>query len=150
MPQSLSKVIIHITFSTKYRQKLIDEDIESRLWEYIAGTCRAMDCQPIKVGGFTDHAHVLCFLSRTVKISELLEEIKKRSSKWIKTIDKKYSNFYWQGGYAAFSTFYQEAHIVVKYIENQKSHHTKKSFQDEFRELCIEHDVEFDERYVWD
>jgi len=150
MPQSLSKVIVHITFSTKFRQKFIDEEIQSRLWEYIAGTCRALECTPIKVGGFIDHAHVLCFLSRKITICDFLEEIKKRSSKWIKTIDSKYSDFFWQGGYAVFSVYYKDADVVINYIENQKKHHSKKSFEDEFRELCIENGMEFDERYVWD
>ncbi len=150
MPQSLSKVILHITFSTKNRQKLIDEKVQPRLWEYIAGICRALDCNPIMVGGYVDHAHVLCFLSRKITISELLEEIKKNSSKWIKTVDLKYLNFYWQGGYGAFSVYYKDADVVIKYIENQKEHHSKKSFEDEFRQLCIENGLDFDERYVWD
>ena len=94
MPQSLSKVYVHITFSTKYRQNLIDDNISERLYEYLGGICKGLECNPIKVGGHKDHVHILCLLSRKVAQMKLLEEVKKRSSKWVKTIDDKYNNFY--------------------------------------------------------
>jgi len=103
MPQSLSKVYVHIIFSTKNRQNLIDDSIEASLYEYLGGICKGLECNPVKVGGHKNHVHVLCLLSRKVAQMKLLEEIKKQSSKWIKTKGQAYSNFYWQDGYGIFS-----------------------------------------------
>lgn len=150
MSQSLARLVTHITFSTKYRQHLIDAFIEEELHHYLGGVCNIMDCQSIKVGGYTDHVHLLCFLSKKVALMDLLEEVKKRSSKWIKEKGKAYENFYWQRGYGAFSVNPAETDVVVRYIENQHAHHQKKSFQDEFRAFLKKYNVEYDERYVWD
>ena len=150
MAQSLSKVYVHITFSTKNRQALFDENIETTLFEYIGGICKGLECNPIKIGGHVDHIHVLCLLSRKIPQMKLLEEIKKQSSKWVKTKDTVYSNFYWQDGYGIFSVNPYEIDTVVNYITNQAIHHKKLSFQDEFRAFLKKYKVEYDERYVWD
>ena len=150
MSQSLVKLATHITFSTKYRQHLIDADIEDELHNYLGGVCNAMDCQVIKAGGYTDHVHILCFLSKKVALMDLLEEVKKRSSKWIKSKGDKYKNFYWQNGYGAFSVNPSELDVVIRYIANQHEHHKKRTFQDEFRAFLKKYNVEYDERYVWD
>jgi len=102
MSQSLAKVCAHIVFSTKYRQPLIDEKIENELWSYMGGICARLECQPIKIGGYVDHIHILCALSRKIAIMTLLEEVKKSSSKWIKTKGLDYKDFYWQDGYGIF------------------------------------------------
>ncbi|MEI9957730.1 MAG: IS200/IS605 family transposase [Ferruginibacter sp.] len=128
MPQSLARLSVHITFSTKYRQPLIDAAIENELHAYLGSVCNAMDCQSIKVGGYVDHVHILCFLSRKVALMDLLEEVKKRSSKWIKTKGEAYENFYWQGGYGAFAVNPHEIDVVIRYIERQHEHHGKKTF----------------------
>jgi len=150
MPQSLSKVYVHITFSTKDRQNLIDDNIKNKLFEYLGGICKKLECNPVRVGGYKNHVHILCILSRKITQMKLLEEVKKSSSKWIKTLDAKYANFYWQNGYGIFSVNPSEIDIVEKYIENQEEHHKKKSFQDEFRAFLKKYNVEYDERYVWD
>ncbi|MFW5656657.1 MAG: IS200/IS605 family transposase, partial [Bacteroidota bacterium] len=112
MPQSLSKVYVHITFSTKHIQSLIDETIEDRLFEYIGGICKGLESNPIQVGGHKNHIHILCLLSKKITQIKLLEEIKKQSSKWIKTVDEKYKNFYWQDGYAIFSVNPKKIDVV--------------------------------------
>jgi REP element-mobilizing transposase RayT len=150
MSQSLSKVYVHITFSTKNRKPLIDENIGSSLYEYIGGICKGMECNPVRIGGHKDHVHILCLLSRKVAQMKLVEEIKKQSSKWIKTKDEKYSQFYWQDGYGIFSVNPAETDKVVDYIINQYEHHKIKSFQEEFRAFLKKYNVEYDERYVWD
>ncbi len=149
MGQSLVKNYLNIVFSTKNRKPLIDEDIENELYSYLAGTCNKLECYPIKVGGYTNHVHVLCNLSKKMALVKLMEELKSHSSKWIKTKGDKYSNFYWQDGYGAFSVNPREVEIVVKYIENQKEHHRKKSFQEEFVAFLEKYNVKFDEKYVW-
>ena len=150
MPQSLSKVYVHITFSTKHRQKLIDKTIETRLHEYIGGICKQLECNPIRVGGYTDHIHILCTLSKKITQIKLLEEVKKQSSKWIKKQDTKYSDFYWQDGYGIFSVNPTEINIVEKYIKNQHEHHSKRTFQDEFRAFLKKYNIDYNEKYVWD
>ncbi|MBN1185038.1 MAG: IS200/IS605 family transposase [Bacteroidales bacterium] len=150
MPQSLSKVYLHITFSTKHRQHLIGDEISSFLFEYIGGICKGLECYPIKIGGHSDHIHALCLLSKKVTQIKLLEEIKKQSSKWVKTKGKQYSSFYWQDGYGIFSVNPSKVEIVTKYIVNQEEHHKKVSFQDEFRAFLKKYHVDYDERYVWD
>lgn len=150
MPQSLSKVYTHITFSTKNRENFIPEDIQERLFDYLGGTCKGLDCNPIKVGGYRDHVHILCTLSRNISQARLLEEVKKESSKWIKTLGDKYKNFYWQRGYGIFSVNPTEIEVVINYIKTQEEHHKTKTFKDEFRAFLKKYNVEYDERYVWD
>jgi REP element-mobilizing transposase RayT len=150
MAQSLSKVYVHITFSTKNREYLIDDNIKNSLFEYLGGICKGLDCNPLKVGGCHDHIHVICMLSRKIAQMTLLEELKKQSSKWIKTKGPTYSDFYWQSGYGIFSVNPTETDIVVNYIMNQDEHHKKVSFQDEYRAFLKKYNIEYDERYLWD
>lgn len=129
---------------------MIDAKIENRLYDYLGGIAKGLECNPIQIGGYKDHVHVLCILSKKVAQMTLLEELKKRSSKWIKTVDECYSNFYWQDGYGIFSVNPTETDKVVNYIKNQKEHHQRMAFQDEFLSFLKKYDVEYDERYVWD
>lgn len=150
MSQSLVKNYIHIVFSTKYRQPLISEAVSTELYSYLAGICRNLECYPLKVGGYFDHVHILCMLSKKIALMKLLEESKAHSSKWIKTIDRSLSNFYWQDGYGAFSVSPSGVDAVKSYIENQTEHHRKKNFKEELLGLLKEYDIEYDERYLWD
>jgi putative transposase len=150
MPQSLSKVYVHITFSTKGRRKIIDDSIKKELFEYLGGICKGLDCNPLQVGGFNDHVHILCLLSRRISQSNLLEEVKKQSSKWMKTKGNQYADFYWQEGFGIFSVNPSETDTVVSYIKNQEFHHSKFSFQDELRAFLNKYKIDFDERYLWD
>ena len=150
MGQSLVKNFIHIVFSTKHRQPMIDKDVEDELHAYIGGICKNIGCTSLIVGGYTDHIHVLCLLSKKVTLIKLVEEIKSHSSKWIKTKGDAYKNFYWQDGYGAFSVNPSEIETVTSYIRNQKEHHDKKTFQDEYRAFLKKYEVPYDEKYVWD
>ena len=142
MGQSLVKNYIHIVFSTKRRQPLIHPPVETELYGYLGGICKKLECQPIKIGGYTDHIHILCMLSKKIALMKLLEEVKSHSSKWIKTKGRGYENFYWQDGYGAFSVNTMQVDRVVAYIANQHEHHSKKTFQDEFRLILKKHQVE--------
>jgi putative transposase len=150
MGQSLVKNYIHIVFSTKHRQSLILQSIEKELYSYLGGICNNLESQVVKVGGHKDHIHILCLLSKKIPLMKLIEQLKSNSSKWIKTKGNEYSNFYWQDGYGAFSVNPSEVEIVIKYITNQKEHHSKKTFQDEYKAFLKKYEVEYDERYVWD
>ncbi len=150
MAQSLSKVYVHITFSTKGRLPLIKEEIKSSLFEYIGGICKGLECNPVKVGGYSNHIHILCTLSRKITPMKLLEEIKKQSSKWIKTKGKEYSKFYWQNGYGIFSVNPSEIDVVIRYIDNQETHHQKINFKDEYKAFLKKYNVDFKEEFLWD
>ena len=150
MPQSLVKNYLHIVFSTKHRQPLIDETIEKELHTYLAGVCNRLECQAIKVGGYTDHVHILCMLSKKITLIKLMQELKSNSSKWIKTKDDKYKNFYWQDGYGAFSVNPSQVVFVKNYIANQKEHHSNKTFKQELLAFLKKYQVNYDERYLWD
>ena len=150
MGQSLVKNYIHIVFSTKHRQPMIHSSIEAELHSYLGGICNRLDCQVLKVGGFTNHIHILCMLSKRIALVKLMEELKSHSSKWIKTKGRDYENFYWQDGYGAFSVNPSEVEIVISYIANQHKHHGTKTFQDEYRAFLKKYHVEYDEKYLWE
>jgi REP element-mobilizing transposase RayT len=150
MGQSLVKNYIHIVFSTKHREPLIYAPVEEELHTYLGGICNRLQCTVLRVGGYTDHIHILCKLSQKIALMKLMEELKSHSSKWIKTKGDGYENFYWQDGYGAFSVRPSEVDRVIKYIANQHEHHHKKNFQDEYRGILKKYKVEYDERYVWD
>lgn len=150
MPQSLSAVLIHLVFSTKHREPWIKPEIEAELHAYLATIFSAQKSPAILIGGDLDHVHALFVLARTQTVASVVEEVKKSSSKWIKTQGKEYEHFQWQAGYGAFSIGQSSVDAVKKYIATQKEHHRHKSMQDEFREFLEKYKVEYDERYVWD
>jgi len=150
MSQSLARNFVHIVFSTKHRQPLIHEPVQSELHRYLGGICKKMECFPVVVGGYRDHIHILCLLSKKIALMKFLEELKTSSSKWMKTKSSDLSNFYWQDGYGAFSVYPKDIDTVKTYIENQEQHHSKDTFQNEFRRILQTQNIPFDERYIWD
>ncbi len=150
MGQSLVKNYVHIIFGTKHRRPLIQPSIEAELHSYLGGICNRLDCQAIKIGGYTDHIHILCMLSKKIALMKLVEELKSNSSKWIKSKGTAYGNFYWQDGYGAFSVNPSQIKTVITYIANQHEHHSRKTFQQEYRAYLNKNNATYDERYVWD
>jgi REP element-mobilizing transposase RayT len=151
MPQSLAKVLVHTVFSTKERcPYFVDNDLREELHRYLGGILTNLSCQPIIVGGVADHVHLLSSLSRTLEIAELVKEVKRGSSLWLKTKDPSLSEFSWQNGYGVFSIGFSQLPTVRDYIAHQEEHHQRITFQDEFRQLLTKYEIEFDERYVWD
>ena len=151
MPQSLAQIYLHIIFSTKDRRPFLqNEDLRSALHSYLAGACNNLECPAIEVGGVEDHVHVLCRLGRMLTIADMLRELKKESSKWVKERSSDLQVFSWQKGYGAFSVSPSHVGPLRTYIATQAEHHRRESFQDEFRQLLRKYGVVFDERYVWD
>ena len=150
MSQSLAQIYVHLVFSTKNRQPSIDDDIKSKLHAYIAVCLRDNGCHVFKVGGINDHVHICLSLAKAMSVSKVAEIAKGASSKWMKNQGEKYTSFFWQAGYGAFSISPGHKDALVEYIQNQETHHAKESFQDEFRRLCAMYQVPLDERYVWD
>jgi REP element-mobilizing transposase RayT len=120
------------------------------LYPYLASICRDCGSPSHAIGGTADHVHVACSLSRTLTVSKLLEEIKRSSSKWIKTKGPKLRSFAWQNGYGAFSIGQSQLAALRGYIAGQKDHHRVRTFQEEFREFLKRYHIQYDERYVWD
>jgi putative transposase len=150
MPQSLASLLVHLVFSTKNREPWITPELEAELHPYLASVCRAMESPSLAINGTADHVHILLSLSRKHALCDVVEEVKKRSSKWAKTKGAALVQFHWQGGYGAFSIGESMVKDVRRYIANQKEQHRHKSFQDEFRAFLKKYGVEYDERYVWD
>ena len=149
--QSLVKNLVHLVFSTKGRAPWIPEDVRDRLYAYQSGIFKQWNSPALAVGGVEDHVHALFSLSKNHALKVIVEEVKKGSSKWMKSADGTGNkDFYWQSGYAAFSVSQSNVDSVIRYIASQEQHHHGKSFQDELRALFDRHEVEFDERYVWD
>ena len=151
MAQSLAKVLVHIVFSTKDRRPFLQNvGVREEMHRYLGGICRAHQSPSLIIGGVEDHVHILCSLGRTITIADLIRELKRSSSKWIKSRSREYSEFRWQGGYGVFSVSQSRVDDVRDYIGNQAEHHKRVSFQDEFRALLRMHGIEWDEHYVWD
>lgn len=148
MPQSLSKIYIHVVFSTKHHKKLIAEHVRGELQKYIIGCLSNIKSYVEEIYANPEHIHILCTLPRTINIAQIISKIKAPSSKWMKT--KGISNFEWQDGYAAFSVSASSVNAVKRYILNQPDHHKKQSFKEELITFFENYGVDFDERYVWD
>ena len=149
MSQSLSKLYVHIIFHVKNNQILIRSEEEKELYAYIGGIIKQNDSYPIKINGMENHIHVLSTLSKNLSLAKLVEEIKKNSSRWIKTKNHYYEHFAWQGGYAGFSVSQSKVATVANYIEQQKEHHQNFSFKDEYLKFLQEYAVNFDKNYLW-
>lgn len=150
MSHSFHQNFAHIVFSTKERRQTITAEIEDRLHAYLGGIVRDQGGTAIKVNGTEDHVHVLAKTPKTVADSDFMRALKANSSKWVHDTFPQCRAFAWQVGYGWFSVSKSMVPKVIAYIENQKEHHRKVTFQEEFIELLKKHGVEYDERYIWD
>jgi len=143
-------MLVHVVFSTKNRADLITPEIENGLFGYIHGIVENNHSKLILANGTTNHVHLLISRGKIMSVSELIGDIKRDSSVWIKQQNAKFGNFYWQEGYGAFSVGQTEDEAAIKYISNQKEHHKTKDYKSEFRGFLKKYEIEYDERYVWD
>ncbi len=132
MSQSLSKLYIHIIFHVSNKVLIRPED-ETELYAYIGGVIKANEALPIKINGTENHLHILTTMSKNLSLAKFIEEIKRNSSRWIKTKSGYYQFFAWQGGYAGYSVSQSKVSIVEKYIDDQKNHHKKRNIP---RRVC--------------
>ncbi len=150
MAQTLVQIFIHVVFSTKNRVEMIAPEIESELFAYIGGIATNNNSKLVAAGGTANHIHLLILLSKTIGLSELVGDIKRNSSRWIKTKGDSFKTFRWQDGFGAFSVGQTQVPMVKEYIANQKEKHGKQKFEDEMRMFYDKYGIEYDERYVWD
>ena len=148
MAQSLAKIYIHVIFHTKVDSPTIGKEHINRVHQYVGKLVNTTGCQVLCVGGTENHVHALVIFSKTETVSHLIEEMKRNSSRWIKTLSPDYEKFAWQGGYAAFSVSQSQVDNVIRYINNQEEHHKKQSFRKEFIEFLKLYHIDYDEKYV--
>ena len=149
MSQSLCKIYLHIIFHIKTTSPQIADEHLDRVHSYIGQLVNTTGCSVVRVGGVCDHVHVVCLLSKNENVAHLVEEIKRNSSRWIKTLGRQYESFAWQGGYAAFSVSESVVGKTVEYVNRQNEHHKKVTFQDEYIQFLKLYNVEYDDRYVF-
>jgi putative transposase len=148
MASTHANLLVHVVFSTKNREARISGDVQSDLYAYLGGIVRSEGGSTLAIGGMPDHVHLLVRVRPALAVATLVGKLKGKSSKWIKHHESGDPRFAWQSGYGAFSVSESQAPVVRRYIANQKSHHRKRTFRDEFLELLEKHGVEYDERYV--
>lgn len=149
MSQSLSQLFVHITFHVKTTSVLINDDDSQSLYAYIGSIINDMESKPIIINGMPDHIHIFCSLSKNIAAAKLIEDIKRHSSRWIKTLSDHYKNFAWQRGYGIFSVSSSLYDKTLQYIQNQKNHHSKISFKEEYLLFLKQYNIDYDERYLW-
>ena len=148
MAQSLSKIYLHIIFHVKTTSPMVGSEHLERLHGYLGALVNTTGCQVQCVGGTENHVHALVMFSKTETVAHVIEEMKRNSSRWMKSLAPKYEKFAWQGGYAVFSVSQSQVDTVVAYIKNQAEHHKKQSFKDEYLEFLRLYKIDYDERYV--
>ena len=150
MSQSLACLHVHLVFSTKNREPWLTTDLCPRLYPFIGGIVRGRKSVLVEVGGVADHIHLLVSLARDISVAEMVRDVKSVSSQWVHQELPGRHAFGWQAGYGAFAVSKSNVEAVREYIRNQAEHHKLRTFQDEFRDFLRRHEIEWDERYVWD
>jgi REP element-mobilizing transposase RayT len=144
------QLLYHIVFSTKNRQRSLTDGFRENTFAYMAGTAKELHGFAIKVGGFYDHVHMLVRIPAKIAVSDFVGQLKANTSKHINQTSKLIRKFGWQDGFGAFSVSVSAKDRVAEYIENQMEHHSKQSFEEEYLMMLDKHEVEYDQRYVFD
>jgi REP-associated tyrosine transposase len=149
MANTYTSLHYHIIFSTKNRISRLTPAIEERVWAYLGGIVRKHKMTALQVGGSEDHIHALVLVPPTYAPSQIAQFLKGDSSKWIHQEFPAMRDFAWQDGYGAFTVSKSNLTDVVRYIQEQREHYRKKTFQEEYLEFLQRHGVEYEERYLW-
>ncbi len=149
MANSFINCLMHVVFSTKNREKLINSELQERLWPYMGGLARERGIKALVIGGTDDHIHMLLSFPSTISIADAVKGKKGISSKWVHDTIPTRSRFAWQEGYGAFSVSASHQQKTIDYIANQKEHHRKKTFKEEYLAFLKKNNIEYNERYVW-
>ena len=147
MPSTHTSLRYHIVFSTKERYPHIARDWRDELHAYLGGCVRGLGGIAVQIGGVADHVHLLVILKPAHSVADVVREIKKASTNWIRA--SKHEKFSWQDGYGAFTISRDDTDRVQSYILRQEEHHERVSFQDEYLAFLAEQAVEYDPRYLW-
>ena len=148
MSDSYTNLLYHIVFSTKDRRPLISAAHQPLLYDYIGGTIRRMRGISLELNGTEDHVHLLAKLRPDSALSNVLRDLKANASGWMHDVFPELRDFSWQRGYGAFTVSQSNVEEVRRYIAQQKEHHQKISFRDEFIQFLKVNGIEYDERYL--
>ena len=143
------QLYFHFVFSTKNRAPYLRPETQAAIFEYLGGTLRGLDAIPICIGGWVDHVHILAKLKPTQCVSDLLQKVKSNSSKHFNDESGLIRKFGWQEGYGAFTVSPNQTEVVIRYIQNQESHHRGETFQEEYVRMLDLAGVEYDSQYLW-
>ncbi len=149
MGNTYTSLHYHIVFSTKNRERWITQDVKTRIWAYLGGIASENKMTPIQIGGIEDHVHVLTGAPASLAPCKIAQLIKGGSSAWIHDTFPKMLGFAWQDGYGAFTVSRSKISDVKTYIESQAEHHRTQTFQEEYVALLKRHEIEYEERYLW-
>ncbi|KLU07199.1 transposase [Rhodopirellula islandica] len=141
---------VHLIWSTKDRKPLIADEFQEDLYAYIGGILRKRKHVLLAAGGIADHIHLLVGMHPTQTIADCVRDLKSNSSVWVHEHFPKLKMFQWQTKYGAFSVSESSVDSVMAYIANQKEHHKKLTFQEEFLAILRKHGIQFDPRYVFE
>ena len=150
MANTYTSLHYHVIFSTKNREPLLRDEVEERVWSYLGGIARENAMKAVMIGGIENHVHLLLGIPPTLAVSKAVQLIKGGSSVWIKETFPGLRNFGWQDGYGAYSVSKSQLSEVTDYIRGQRAHHRVKSFEEEYRAFLDKHEIQYDERYVFD
>lgn len=149
MPNTYTQIHLQVVFAVKYRLALISSEWENRLYQYVTGVVRKLGHKLLVINGMPDHLHLLVGLKPDQALSDLMRIVKGESSEWINKMKFTKGVFRWQEGYGAFSYSKDDLPAICKYIENQKQHHTKVGFLDEYETLLNEFEIEYNTGYIF-
>lgn len=149
MANTYSKIFLHIVFAVKNRQSLLTPQIKDPVFKYMTGIVTKHEQKLLIINGHLDHVHMLISCKTTLRLDEMMKEVKEHSSKFINSNRMVFGRFAWQSGYAAFSVSRWDQDMIFNYIRNQEEHHSKQSFREEYLELLKRNDVEYDPAYVF-
>ena len=152
MGRTYTSLTYHIVFSTKYRQSLILPDFQEELYRYIGGIIRSKEGVQLEIGGTMDHVHIMAALPAKISVSDMLRFIKTNSSSWVNQRPgmENQQKFEWQPGFGAFTVSHSGKEKLRAYIQNQKQHHAKKTYKDEFLAILVAHGIEYDPKLVFE
>ena len=150
MRRTRAALFVHLIWATWDRLPWLTGALESAIHRAIGAKCVQLDAEVLAIGGVEDHVHLLARFGRTITQAEWVKEVKRVSNQWLKEQSPEYAGFEWQGGYADFSVSQSNLEQVKEYIAHQEEHHRKMTFQEELRTLLRKHELDWDERYVWD
>lgn len=150
MAGTYSQIYLQVVFAVKGRENLIAKSWKDELYKYMAGIIKEKEQKPIIINGMPDHIHAFIGLKPSMRISDLVRDVKNNSSKFINEKAFVRGRFSWQEGYGVFSYSHSHIEMVYNYILNQEEHHRKKTFKDEYLELLKKFEIDFKEEYVFE
>ena len=150
MGNTFTSLHYHIVFGTRNREPWISHEIEERVWKFLGSIARKNGMKALQIGGMPDHVHVVAALPPTIAVSDAVRHLKGGSSKWIKEAFPALQGFGWQDGYGAFTVSKSNLAAVIAYVRNQREHHRVKTFQEEYLAFLKRHQIQYEEKYVWD